>query len=55
MTADDPTYFLRAMDLGHVVGATVPLTVVRPSRNSTCPCMMRTGRKFKDCCGKSSA
>ncbi|MBK3532071.1 tetratricopeptide repeat protein [Streptomyces sp. MBT67] len=55
MTADDPSYFLRAIDLGHVVGATVPLTVVRPSRNSTCPCMMRTGRKFKDCCGRSSA
>ncbi|MFD3843932.1 tetratricopeptide repeat protein [Streptomyces sp. NPDC058642] len=55
MTSDDPSYLHRAMALGQVVGATLPLTVVRPSRNSPCPCTMRTGRKFKDCCGRSSA
>ncbi|WP_050512310.1 tetratricopeptide repeat protein [Streptomyces rimosus] len=55
MTAEDPSYLLRAMILGQAVGATVPLTVVRPSRNSPCPCMMRTGRKFKHCCGSSKA
>ncbi|MFI8874533.1 tetratricopeptide repeat protein [Streptomyces sp. NPDC055243] len=54
MTADDPSYLLRAMALGQAVGATVPLTVVRPRRNSPCPCMMRSGRKFKHCCGTSS-
>ncbi|MFD7340180.1 tetratricopeptide repeat protein [Streptomyces violascens] len=54
MAADDPSYLYRAMTLGQVVGATVPLTVVRPSRNGPCPCMMRAGRKFKDCCGRSS-
>lgn len=53
MTADDPSYLLRAMALGQAVGATVPLTIVRPRRNSPCPCMMRTGRKFKHCCGRS--
>ncbi|WP_405731205.1 tetratricopeptide repeat protein [Streptomyces sp. NBC_01537] len=52
MTADDPSYLLRAMALGQAAGATVPLTVVRPGRNSPCPCMMRTGRKFKHCCGR---
>ncbi|WP_461033492.1 tetratricopeptide repeat protein [Streptomyces mayteni] len=55
MTAEDPSYLLRAMALGQAVGATVPLTVVRPRRNSPCPCMMRSGRKFKHCCGSSSA
>ncbi|MGW3312205.1 tetratricopeptide repeat protein [Streptomyces sp. NPDC001073] len=54
MAADDPSYLLRAMALGQTAGATVPLTVVRPKRNSPCPCMMRSGRKFKDCCGRSS-
>ncbi|MFD5475642.1 tetratricopeptide repeat protein, partial [Streptomyces sp. NPDC127105] len=53
MAADDPSYLSRAIALGHTVGATVPLTVVRPSRNSPCPCMMRTGRKFKKCCGRN--
>ncbi|MFC4332026.1 tetratricopeptide repeat protein [Streptomyces andamanensis] len=52
MAADDPSYLLRAMALGQTVGATVPLTVVRPRRNSPCPCMMRTGRKYKHCCGR---
>ncbi|MER5521283.1 tetratricopeptide repeat protein [Streptomyces sp. NPDC002763] len=55
MAADDPSYLVRAMALGNAVGGTVPLTVVRPSRNRTCPCMMRTGRKFKHCCGRSTA
>ncbi|MGW4756180.1 tetratricopeptide repeat protein [Streptomyces chartreusis] len=53
MAADDPSYLFRAMALGHTAGATVPLTVVRPSRNSPCPCMMRAGRKFKNCCGRN--
>ncbi|MBF6046030.1 AAA family ATPase [Streptomyces sp. NRRL B-1677] len=52
MAADDPSYLVRAMALGKAVGGTVPLTVVRPSRNRPCPCMMRTGRKFKHCCGR---
>ncbi|KUL23726.1 hypothetical protein ADL12_38800 [Streptomyces regalis] len=52
MSSDDPSYLSRAIALGHTVGATVPLTVVRPSRNSPCPCMMRMGRKFKNCCGR---
>lgn len=34
MTADDSSYLLRAMALGQAVGATVPLTVVQPRRNS---------------------
>ncbi|MER7645167.1 tetratricopeptide repeat protein [Streptomyces sp. NPDC126522] len=53
MTAEDPSYLLRAMALGQAVGATVPLTVVRPRRNRPCPCMMRAGRKFKHCCARS--
>lgn len=53
MAADDPSYLFRAIALGHTVGGAVPLTVVRPSRNSPCPCMMRTGRKFKNCCGRN--
>ncbi|WDO07176.1 tetratricopeptide repeat protein [Streptomyces murinus] len=55
MAADDMKYLLQAMDSGQAVGATVPLTVVRPRRNGPCPCMMRAGRKFKHCCGKSIA
>ncbi|MFB6441714.1 tetratricopeptide repeat protein [Streptomyces sp. NPDC056411] len=55
MAADDPSYLVRAMALGRAVGAAVPLTVVRPSRNSPCPCNMRAGRKFKHCCGSSTA
>ncbi|MGW6967763.1 tetratricopeptide repeat protein [Streptomyces zaomyceticus] len=51
LAADDDSYLLRALILGQTVGATVPLTVVRPRRNSPCPCMMRAGRKFKHCCG----
>ncbi|MFI8849000.1 tetratricopeptide repeat protein [Streptomyces sp. NPDC053499] len=52
MVADDPTYLDRAILLGQAVGATVPLTVVRPRRNAPCPCMMRQGRKFKHCCSE---
>ncbi|MFH9727583.1 tetratricopeptide repeat protein [Streptomyces sp. NPDC017254] len=55
LAADDVSYLLRALILGQAVGATVPLTVVRPRRNSPCPCMMRAGRKFKHCCGSSRA
>ncbi|PJN23713.1 SARP family transcriptional regulator [Kitasatospora sp. CB02891] len=54
MAADDPSYLLQAMESGQAVGATVPLTVARPRRNSPCPCMMRTGRKFKHCCGATA-
>ncbi|MFJ6985662.1 MULTISPECIES: hypothetical protein [unclassified Streptomyces] len=54
MAADDPQYLSRAIALGHTVGATVPPTVVKPSKNSPCPCMMRTGRKFKKCCGRNN-
>lgn len=52
MAADDPTYLVHAMARGETVGANIPLTVVRPRRNSPCPCRMRSGRKFKHCCGK---
>ncbi|MFF9894337.1 tetratricopeptide repeat protein [Streptomyces longispororuber] len=52
MAADDPSYLMRAIATGNAVGGTVPLTVVRPGRNHPCPCMMRTGRKFKHCCGR---
>ncbi|WP_344573882.1 tetratricopeptide repeat protein [Streptomyces lunalinharesii] len=55
MAADDLSYLVRAMASGNTVGGTVALTVVRPSRNGPCPCMMRTGRKFKHCCGRSMA
>ncbi|CAN3978955.1 hypothetical protein KPATCC21470_1579 [Kitasatospora purpeofusca] len=55
MAADDMSYLLRAMDSGQTVGGTVPLAVARPRRNAPCPCMMRTGRKFKHCCGRTSA
>ncbi|MBB4921464.1 tetratricopeptide repeat protein [Kitasatospora kifunensis] len=55
MAADDMSYLLQAIDSGQAVGATVPLTVARPRRNAPCPCMMRTGRKFKHCCGSSGA
>ncbi|MEF9885316.1 tetratricopeptide repeat protein [Streptomyces sp. P9-A4] len=54
MTADDPSYLVRAMALGKTVGLTVPLAVPRPSRNRPCPCMMRKGRKFKHCCGRNA-
>jgi tetratricopeptide (TPR) repeat protein len=54
MAADDPSYLVRAMASGNAVGGSVPLTVVRPSRNRPCPCMMRTGGKFKRCCGRST-
>ncbi|WP_424861963.1 tetratricopeptide repeat protein [Streptomyces sp. MMS24-I29] len=54
MAADDLSYLVRAMASGNAVGGTVPLTVVRPSRNGPCPCMMRTGRKFKHCCGRGA-
>ncbi|MFF0293025.1 tetratricopeptide repeat protein [Kitasatospora sp. NPDC004614] len=53
MAADDPGYLLQAMDTGQTVGGTVPLVVARPRRNAPCPCMMRTGRKFKHCCGRT--
>lgn len=52
MAADDPSYLLRAIATGNAVGGAVPLTVVRPGRNRPCPCMMRNGRKFKQCCGR---
>ncbi|MGW2790312.1 tetratricopeptide repeat protein [Streptomyces sp. NPDC001251] len=52
MAADDPSYLVRAIASGNAVGGAVPLTVVRPGRNRPCPCMMRTGRKFKHCCGR---
>lgn len=55
MAADDPSYLVRAIASGNAVGGAVPLTVVRPRRNGPCPCMMRTGRKFKHCCGSSTA
>ncbi|MGV9266520.1 tetratricopeptide repeat protein [Kitasatospora sp. NPDC003701] len=55
MAADDMSYLLEAMHSGQAVGGTVPLSVARPRRNAPCPCMMRTGRKFKHCCGGSSA
>ncbi|MEY9948065.1 tetratricopeptide repeat protein [Kitasatospora sp. GAS1066B] len=55
MAADDMSYLLQAMDSGQTVGGTVPLAVARPRRNAPCPCMMRTGRKFKHCCGRSIA
>ncbi|MEU5387863.1 tetratricopeptide repeat protein [Kitasatospora cineracea] len=54
MAADDDSYLLRAVLAGQVVGATVPLKVARPRRNAPCPCMMRSGRKFKHCCGRRS-
>ncbi|MEW5351192.1 tetratricopeptide repeat protein [Streptomyces sp. 16-176A] len=55
LAADDPSYLVRAMAMGQVVGATVPFTTLRPSRNSPCPCMMRSGRRFRDCCGRTGA
>ncbi|MER5626429.1 tetratricopeptide repeat protein [Streptosporangium sp. NPDC002544] len=55
MAAEDPSYLVRAMALSRTIGGAVPLTVVRPSRNSPCPCGIRAGRKFKHCCGRSSA
>ncbi len=55
MVADDDKHLIRAMAMGQTVGATVPLTVRRPGRNSACPCAMRTGRKFKHCCGRPGA
>ncbi|WP_157556366.1 tetratricopeptide repeat protein [Herbidospora yilanensis] len=51
MAADDPSYLMKAIALGRVVGGVVSLTVVRPGRNAPCPCGMRSGRKFKHCCG----
>ncbi|MEV8419428.1 tetratricopeptide repeat protein [Streptomyces niveus] len=54
MAADDISYLLHAMESGQAVGGSVPLDVVRPRRNAPCPCMMRTGRKFKHCCGRSA-
>ncbi|MFJ8827894.1 NB-ARC domain-containing protein [Streptomyces sp. NPDC102467] len=54
MATDDPSYLVRAMALGKTVGGRVPLRVVRPPRNGRCPCMMRGGRKFKHCCGRST-
>ncbi|MFI8083407.1 tetratricopeptide repeat protein [Kitasatospora sp. NPDC086009] len=55
MAADDMSYLLRAMDSGQAIGGIVPLAVARPRRNAPCPCMMRTGRKFKHCCGSTGA
>ena len=53
MAAEDISYLTKAISAGNVIGGVVPLAVVRPSRNSRCPCMSRKGRKFKHCCGKT--
>ncbi len=54
MAAEDNSYLTKAISAGNVIGAVVPLTVTRPSRNSRCPCMRRKGRKFKHCCGRKT-
>ncbi|MQY04100.1 hypothetical protein ACRB68_21490 [Actinomadura sp. RB68] len=52
MAAEDMSYLSKAISAGNVVGGAAPLTVIRPSRNTRCPCMSRKGRKFKHCCGR---
>lgn len=54
MMADDPSFFLRATELGRAVGANIRLAITLPRRNAPCVCDPATGLKFKKCCGNSS-